>query len=161
MGVQRVCTDFDSEPLYTKLYNLRLLYNPAEYTLEMGIDVQRLRMENLLSQPAPPPQCDSSPLRSPAVGTELDEPGALHVESQATEREGYFHLEASLDSVFNVCASTKQGANVLLQPDVKVDIKETTTTNAQAAAREEFAKTPKNRQQERVTGGPRPSARRL
>ena len=106
MGVQRVCTDFDSEPLDTKLYNLRMLYNPAEYTLEMGVDVQRLRMKNLLLQPALPPQCDSSPLRSLAVGTELDEPGALHVESQATEREGFFLLKP-VSIVFSTFAQVR------------------------------------------------------
>ena len=50
-----------------------------------------------------------------------------------------------------VCTSTEQGTTVSLQADIRVDDGETTTTNAQATAHEEFARPPKNRQQQRVT----------
>ena len=45
-----------------------------EFTLEINIEVERLRLKILLSKPPPPPQYDLSPRRSPAVGTGLDEP---------------------------------------------------------------------------------------
>ena len=76
-------------------------YTPDEFALEMKVDVERLRMEIILSQPALP-QCDSlprraavdteseepgTPRRSPAIGTGSDEPGVLRVEPSATEEE--------------------------------------------------------------------------
>ena len=42
-------TGFDSEPLYSKLYNPRWPHTPEEHTLEMRVDVERLRMEIVLS----------------------------------------------------------------------------------------------------------------
>ena len=51
-------------------------------------------MEIVLSQPAPPPQCDSSPRRLPAIGTGLDETGVLRAETQLMEREENFPLQA-------------------------------------------------------------------
>ena len=87
INTQRLDARFDLGPLYSKLYNPRCPHTPAEYTLEMNVDVERLRMEILLSKPATPPQCDSSPRRSSAVGTGLDEPGALRAETQSTEKE--------------------------------------------------------------------------
>ena len=56
IDAERLLTGVESEPFYTKLYNLRWPHTPAEYTLEMRIDVERLRMKILLLQPAPPPQ---------------------------------------------------------------------------------------------------------
>ena len=79
-----------SEPFYIKLYNPRWSYTPKENTLEMRVGVERLRMGVLFLQPAPPPQCDSSPRRSPAVGTGLYESGVSRAESQSSEREGFF-----------------------------------------------------------------------
>ena len=58
---QHLRAGFDSESRYTKLYIPRWTHTPAEYTLEMNVDAELLRMEMILSQPAPPPQCDSSP----------------------------------------------------------------------------------------------------
>ena len=58
MDAQRFRTVFDSEPIYTKLYNPRGPHTPEEHALEMRVDVERLRMEVVLSQPAPPSQCD-------------------------------------------------------------------------------------------------------
>ena len=74
MDAQRFHTGLDSELFYTKLYNPRCPHTPEEHKLEMDVDVERLRMEILLSQPAPPPLCDSSPRRLPAVGTGLNKP---------------------------------------------------------------------------------------
>ena len=110
-------------------------------------------MEILLSQPVPPPPlCDSSPRRLPAVGTGLNGPGTLHAESQSTEREGIFPLEASLDSFLHISTSLGQeGTIILLQPDVGVDDEERKTTSEQAASREEFARPSKKRQQQRIT----------
>ena len=114
----------------------------------MRVDVERLRMEIVFSQPAPPPQCGSSSRRSPAVGTGLDEPGAPCAETQSTEKEDISPIQASLDG----CTSLDQaGTTILLQTDVGVGEAKTTTTNAQATAREEFARPPKNRQQQRMT----------
>ena len=100
MDEQRLRPDFDSQPFYTRLYNPRSPHTPAEYTLEMRVDVEKLRMEILLLQPAPP-QCDSSPRRLPAVdarsdeprtprrlpaiGTGSDEPRVSRAETQSTE----------------------------------------------------------------------------
>ena len=119
--------DFHSETLYTKLYNPKWPHTPEEHTVEMRVDVDRLRMENFISQPAPPPQCDSSPRRSPAIGTRSDEPGGSRAESQSTEREESFPLQASVDGFLHVvsCISPEQEC-ILLQP----------TTSQQTAARE-------------------------
>ena len=140
MDAQRLHASFDSEPLYTKLYNPRWSHIPAAYTLEMNVDVQGLRIEILLSQPAPPPQCDSSSRRSPTVGMGLGEPEEPRAEMQPTKREGIFPLQVSVDG----CTSPDQvGTAILLQADIGVYDAETTATNAQAAAREEFARPPK------------------
>ena len=102
MDAQRFRTDFDSEPLYTKLYNPRWPHTPAENTLEFNVEVEGLRKEILLSQPALSPQDDLSPRQSPAVGTGLNEPGIPHAESQSTEREEIFPSQASLDVFLHV-----------------------------------------------------------
>ena len=91
MHAQRLHARFSSESLYTGLYNPRWSHNPEEYKLEMSGDVERLRLKNSFLQPAPPPQCDSSPRRSPAVGTRSDESGVPRAETQqTTEEEGFF-----------------------------------------------------------------------
>ena len=94
MDTQRFRADFDLNSLYSKLYNPRWPHTPAEYTLEMNGDIERLRMEILPSQPVPPPQCYPSPRRSPAVGTGLDEPGLPRAETQSREGEGTFPLSS-------------------------------------------------------------------
>ena len=71
MREQHFLAGFHSEPLYT-LYNPRWLHSPEEHKLEMEVDVERLRMEIVLSQPAPPLQCDSLPRRLPAIDTGSD-----------------------------------------------------------------------------------------
>ena len=109
-------------------------------------------MEIVLSQPAPPPQCDSSPRRSLAVGTGSDEPGLSRAETQSTEREGMFPLQDSADVFLHGYTSLDQEGTVIsLQLDVGVDDEEKTTTLQQAAAREKFARPSKKRQQQRMT----------
>ena len=103
IDVERRHVVFDSQPFYTKLYNPRWPHTPAEYTLKIRVDIKRLRMEILLSQPVPPPQCGSSLRRLPAVDTGSDEsgtprplpangmesaePGVSLAESQSARRE--------------------------------------------------------------------------
>ena len=81
---------FDSKPLYIGLYNTRWAPNFEEFTLEMSVEVERLRLEILFSQPPPPPQYDISPGRSHAAGTGLNEPGVPHTVTQQTEQEETF-----------------------------------------------------------------------
>ena len=119
---QHFLDGFYSEPLYTNLFDLRWPHTPEEHTLEVRVDVERLRMEIVLSQPTPPPQCGSSPRRSPVVGTVSDEPGVSRAETQSTERELFFPLQASVDGFLQGCTSLDQeGTIILLQPDVGVD----------------------------------------
>ena len=95
---------------YRNMSNSRRPHTPDEFTLEMKVDVERLRMEIILSQPAPP-QCDplprraavdtgskepGTPRRSPAIGTESDEPGVSRVET-STKNEDILPLETSID----------------------------------------------------------------
>ena len=65
------------------------------------------------------------------------------------ENEGFFPLQASLDG----CTRPEQEWTTtrLLKTDDGVDDAETTTTSEQAAAREGFARPPKNRQKQRMT----------
>ena len=60
---------------YSKMFNSRYPHTHDKFSLEMRVDVERLRMDIVLSQPEPPPQCDTSPRRLPAVDTGSEEPG--------------------------------------------------------------------------------------
>ena len=65
---------------------------------------------------------------------------------QPTEQVGTLHFQADVDDFLHVsCKSPKQEGTNSLQADVEVK-SETTTTTAQVAAHEEFARSPKNRQ---------------
>ena len=78
MDARRSRTDPVPEPFfYRNMFNPRCPHTPDELTLEMRVDVERLRMEIVLSQPEPPLQCDASPRRLPAVDTGSEEPGTL------------------------------------------------------------------------------------
>ena len=55
MDERRFRTGLESKRFYSKLYNPRWPNTPEEHTLEMRVEVERLRMEIALSQPAPPP----------------------------------------------------------------------------------------------------------
>ena len=72
---QRFRTNLVSESFYSKLYNPRWPHTLDEFPLEMRVDVDRLRMKIVISQPAPPLQCDPSPRRLPAVNAGSEEPG--------------------------------------------------------------------------------------
>ena len=137
MREQLFLTGFDSESLYSKLYNPRWPHI--------------LRMKNVLSQPAPPPQCDSSPRPLPAVDTGSGEPALPRVETRSTESEGVFPLQCRWFFARQLHKPGPGGYYYFLQADVTNDVEITTTTNAQAATREEFARPPKNRQQQRMS----------
>ena len=86
----RTSTSPVSDPfLYRNMVIPRPLHTPAKFTLEVKVNVEGLKLEYILSQPAPP-QCDQLPRRaavdkgseepgtppgSPSVGTGSDGPG--------------------------------------------------------------------------------------
>ena len=98
MREQHFLVGFGSVPFYSKLYNPRWPHTPEEYTLEMRVDVERLRMDVVLSPPTPPPQFNSSPRQLPAIGRGSDEPGVSRAVTDSTEREYIFPLQASIGS---------------------------------------------------------------
>ena len=116
-------------------------YTPDNFTLEMKVDVDGLRMEIILSQPASS-QCGSSPRRaavytgseepgksrrSPAIGTGLDGPGISRFKTSTEEKE-LFLLETSIGGFFNPNFTSTEEEYVLLQPDIGMgDNNETTT----------------------------------
>ena len=135
-------------------------HTPDEFTLEMEMDVDGLRMEIILLQPASS-QCGPSPRRaavytgseepgkprrSPAIGTASDGPGISRFET-STKEKGLFHLITSIDGFFNSNFTSKEEGYVLLQPDIGMNDNNETTTQ-QATAREEFASPTKERQQQ-------------
>ena len=140
-------------------------HTPDEFTLGMKVDVDGLRVEIILSQPASS-QCDPSPRRaavhtgledpgkprrSPAIGTGSDGPGISRFET-STDEKGLFPLETSIDSFFYSNFTSTEEEYILLQPDIGMyDNNETTTQ--QAAAREEFASPAKKRQQQGMAVG--------
>ena len=146
MDARRSRTNLVSAPfLYRKMFNPRRPRTPDEFTLEMRVDVEGLRMEIILLQP---PQCDASPRRLPAIGTRSDEPGVSRAET-ATETEEIVP-QASVDGVLRLnCRSPEQGF-VLFQPDVGAD-DNNEATSQQATACEEFTRPPKKRQQQGMT----------
>ena len=117
---------------YRNMVIPRRLHTPDEFTLEMKVDVEGLRMEMILSQPASS-QCDSSllhaavdtgseepgtPPRSPAIGTGSEEPGA----SRAP-------FKTRIDGFSNPNFTSMQQECVLLhQPDVGADDDEKETS---------------------------------
>ena len=57
--LRRIHTGFDSVHFYTGSYNSRWPHSPEEYTLRMSVDVEKLKLEKIFSQPAISLQCDS------------------------------------------------------------------------------------------------------
>ena len=147
---------------YSNMLIPRHPHTADEFTLEMKVDVERLRMEIILSQPAPQPQCDPSPRRaavdtgseepgtprrSPAIGTGSDGPGVSRFET-STEEEGLLPLETSMDVVLHLNCTSPEQEYILLQPDVGVDDNdEATTSKIQPGARKKFARLSFGRQQ--------------
>ena len=94
--------NFDLEPLYTGPYNPQRLLSPQEFTAEMNVEVESLKLEILLAQIPPPPQYELLPRRSPAAGTGLDEPEVPHPVTQQTEQEITFPLQVGVGGFFHV-----------------------------------------------------------
>ena len=158
---KRFRTSLVSDPFfYRNMSNPRRPHTPDEFTLEMKVDVKRLRMEIILSQPAPP-QCDLLPRRaavdtgseepgtlrrSPAIDTGSDEPGVSRTES--TEKEEIIPLETSMDGFLHFNFTSPEQECIMFQSDVGVDNNdESTASKVQAGAREKFARLPIGRQQ--------------
>ena len=115
-------------------------HTPDEFSLEMKVDVEGLRMEIILSQPASS-QCDPLPRRaavdtgseepgtpqqSPAISTESG-PGASRAETQM--EEDIFPFETSMDGFLRSnFTSMEQEWALLYQPDVGVDDNDDATT---------------------------------
>ena len=75
MDARRSRTDLVSEPFFhRKMFNPRCPHTLDEFTLEMKVNVQGLRMEIVHSQPESPLQCDASPRRLPAFDTASEAP---------------------------------------------------------------------------------------
>ena len=100
---------------YRNMSNPRRPHTPDEFTLEMKVDVERLRMEIIILQPASP-QCvplrrcaavdtgsegPGTPRRSPAIGTGSDEPGVSRVEI-SMEKKIILPLETSMDGFLHL-----------------------------------------------------------
>ena len=88
--LRRLPVGLHLKPFYTGLYNPRRPPTPDQYTVNMKLEVETLRLEILLSQPLTPPQFDISPRRSPAAGTGFNKPRVPHTEMQHMEQEGTF-----------------------------------------------------------------------
>ena len=132
-------------------------HTPDEFTLEMKVDVEGLRMEIILSKPASS-QCDLSPRRA-VVDTGSEEPGtSLHPPAIGTRSEESGASRALFETSMNGFlhsnfTSTEQEFALLRQQDFGVDDdeKETTTTSKQAAVREEFVSPTEKRKQRGTT----------
>ena len=131
------CTTLDLSLffLFFFYFSVPLSPTPEDFTLDMNVKVESLRLEILLSQP---PQRR----RSHAVGTGLDEPGVPHPEMQQTEQGGTFSFQAGFDGFLHVDCSRipEQERTSSCQADVGVNPE--TTTTVQVAARQEFVKLP-------------------
>ena len=122
-----------SEPFfYRNMSNSRHPHTPDEFTLEMKVYVERLRMKIVLSQPAPP-QYDPLPRRA-AIGTGSDQPGTLRSET-STDKEGFVTLEISMDDFLNLNCTSPEQECVLLQLDVGMDDDNETTTQQSPRSR--------------------------
>ena len=132
--VQRVHVGFDSEPLYTGLYNPQWPHTPKEYNLELDVEVERLKLKILLSGPPTSLQDDLSPGQSHAAGTGLDEPGVPHAETQP-DQEGIFPFQVDIDGFLHViCASIlEQEGSLSFQAGIGVNLEPVTV---QIAARQ-------------------------
>ena len=137
--------DFDSKYLYTGLYNPQWPLISEEFTFEMNVEVERVRLEILLSEPPLPPQYDISPRRSPAVSTGLDRPGVPQTELQQTEQKETFYFQAGGDDFLHVdCMKiSEQEGTISFRVDVGVNPE---MTSVQLAALQEFVKLPIGRQ---------------
>ena len=130
---------------YRNMIIPRRPHTPDEFTLEMKVDVEGLRMEIILSQPASS-QCDRSsrraavdteseehgePRRLPAIGTGSG-PGVSQAEIQMEEGE-LSPLETSMDEFLHLnCTSTEPEYILLLQQDIGMNDNNETTSQQTA-----------------------------
>ena len=61
--LRRLHAGFDPKPFYTGIYNARSPPIPKGFTVDMKVELERLRLECLLSEPSPP-QYDLTPRQS-------------------------------------------------------------------------------------------------
>ena len=134
-------------------------HTPDEFTLEMKVDVEGLRMEIILSQPASS-QCDPSPrraavdtgseepgtpLQSPAIGTGSEEPEASRAPFE-TSMDGFLRSNfTSMEQEYTLLQSNVGVNDNRVQPEVGMDDNNDATTQ-QAAVREEFVSPTEKRQ---------------
>ena len=147
-ALRRLHAGFDSKPRYTGFYIPRWLPNSKEFTMEMNVEVEILKLEIRFSQLPPPPQYDLSPRRSPMARTGLDEPRGPYDELQQAEQEGSFHFEAYFDGFLHVdCINIPEQKRTKLSSQADVGANHEEKTTAQVATHEEFEKLPIGRQQ--------------
>ena len=122
-----------------------------EFTQEMKVDVEGLRMEIILSQPASS-ECDPSPRRaavdtgseepgtspqspaistgseepgtsqqSPAIGSGSEEPGESRAQTQIMKEEYVFPFKTSMDGFLRSNCTSTEQKCILLQSDVGVN----------------------------------------
>ena len=152
MDARRSRTNLVSEPFfYSKMFNPRWPHTHDKFTLEVRVDVEGLRMEFVLSQLEPPPQCDAPPRRLPtvdmwseepgtpgrlpAVDTWSEEPGTPRrlpaigtgsdetglLRGESTEREGIVPLQASVGGFLRFNCTSPEQDCILFQPDVGIN----------------------------------------
>ena len=86
---------------YRNMFNLSRPYILDEFTLEMRVDVECLRMEITLTQPAPQPRYDPTPRRLRAADTGSEEPGTLRRSlaiGTGSEEPGVSRAQTSTDT---------------------------------------------------------------
>ena len=120
----RLHTGFVPGPYNTRLYICRRPPTPDDFTLNLNVEVESLRVELPFSQPLPPPQYDLPPRRSHAAGTGLEESVEPHPEIQQTDRGGTFSFEEHVDGVLHIDCTriSKQGGTFSFQADVGVKL---------------------------------------
>ena len=110
---------------------------PEEFILDMNVEVESLKLENLFLQSSPPPHYDLSPRRSSAAGTGLDKPGVPLPEIQQTVQERTFLFQAGIDGFCTLMHENPgTGGNFILSSRRRINPK--TTTTVQIAAHQEL-----------------------
>ena len=118
-------------------------HTPEEFSLQMKVDVEGLRMEVILSQP-PSSECDTLPRRA-AVDTGSEEPGTPPQPPAISRGSGpedcfFFSFEANRDMFLRSNYTSPEEEYILMQvqPDEIDDSKNATTS--QNTTREESAR---------------------
>ena len=114
----------------------------------MNIEVRSLRLEFIFAQLPPPAQYNLLLRRSPAASRGLDKPGVPHTMTQQTEQRGTFSCQVSVNGFLHINRIPEKEITISFQADVGANLE---ITKVQVAARQEFARLPKNRQQRGVT----------